>query len=410
MARTFDVPAYYRSSLVTTLKIGRRTNDPRKKDWSPTIYETPDVRFKLARHFGFCYGVENAIEIAYRAVRENPGKRVFLLSEMIHNRHVNDDLRKHGVQFLQSARGEELVPLATLNQDDIVIIPAFGTTREMFAELENRGVEPKAYNATCPFVEKVWKRANELGQDGYTVVVHGKPDHEETRATFSHALASSPSLVIQDRQEAHTLAHFIDGSRPLHAFGEVFAHRTSPGFRPEEHLLRIGVVNQTTMLASETQEIVNILREAVRRRFGEGALSEHFADTRDTLCYATEENQQSVYALLNESAHFALVVGGYNSSNTSHLAELCEAKLPTYYICDADEILSANEIRFYDQHAKTVRVATNWLPVTPRPIEVLLTAGASCPDAIIDQVIARVSELAAQRREPVPGAGCTNFT
>lgn len=392
MARSFDVPEHYRSPLISALKRARREADQRKKDLTPTIVDFGSVRFKIARHFGFCYGVENAIEIAYRAVRENPGKRVFLLSEMIHNSRVNLDLKQQGVGFLQTAEGEELYPIQSLSANDIVIIPAFGTTVELFDRLTAQGVRPLRYNGTCPFVEKVWKRARELGDRGYTVVVHGKHSHEETRATFSHAALSAPALVILNIEEAERLAQYIRGERDFQAFDEDFRGRYTQGFHPETHLARIGVVNQTTMLASETQRITSTLREAMRARYGDAELDTHFADTRDTLCYATEENQQAVYALLRERGDLALVVGGYNSSNTSHLAELCEAELPTYYICDSGELLSKNEIRHYDQHRRVVTVSQEWLP--PRaPLEVLLTAGASCPDAVVDEVVRRVAEL-----------------
>ncbi|RMH39957.1 MAG: 4-hydroxy-3-methylbut-2-enyl diphosphate reductase, partial [Alphaproteobacteria bacterium] len=187
MARQFNVPAFYRSPIIGRVKEARRVTDPRKRDLSPSVLDFGPVRFKLARHFGFCYGVENAIEIAYRALEENPGRRLFLLSEMIHNPRVNDDLRRRGIRFLRTTQGEQLIPFDELAPGDLVIIPAFGASLEVEAELARRGVDTQRYNTTCPFVEKVWKRSEQIGTKGYTVVVHGKRYHEETRATFSHA-------------------------------------------------------------------------------------------------------------------------------------------------------------------------------------------------------------------------------
>ncbi len=395
MARQFDVPAFYRSPIIARVKAARSTADPRKRDLRPSVLDFGPVRFKLGRHFGFCYGVENAIEIAYRALDEHPEKaaagRVFLLSEMIHNPHVNDDLQRRGVRFLRTTAGEQLIPFNTLAPDDVVIIPAFGTSREIEAELAARGLSPATYDTTCPFVERVWKKSQQIGEKAYTVVVHGKRYHEETRATFSRARQHAPVVVVRDLDEADSLAAVITGEKDAAFFSERFADRTSPGFEPGRDLQRIGVVNQTTMLATETQAIAERLRRAVAERYGESALPEHFADTSDTLCYATKENQDAALALIASGADLALVVGGYNSSNTSHLVELCEGALPTYFISDAAEIVSAREVRHFDWLQKEVRMTGGWLPLhLGRPVDVLLTAGASCPDALLDEVMRRV--------------------
>jgi 4-hydroxy-3-methylbut-2-enyl diphosphate reductase len=396
MGRKFDIPEFYRSSLVSSLKAARRSSDQRKRDFSPTMLTVGRAQFVLARHFGFCFGVENAIERAYRALEENPGKRVFLLSEMIHNPHVNADLVARGVRFLLTPEGEQLIPFEGLTPEDIVIVPAFGTTVDLFKRLEALGVDVARYNATCPFVEKVWKRAEQLGSQGFTIVIHGKHSHEETRATFSHAQGSAPSLVIRDLAEAATLSEFISGARPTASFHEEFAGRYSEGFDPSIHLQRIGVVNQTTMLATETLEISSLLKKAMHQRFPENPTF-HFADTRDTLCYATSENQNATLELMNHAADFAVVVGGYNSSNTSHLVELLETHVSTFYIKDEAEIISALEIRHLDLHAKEVRTTSPWLPAhaqdTGRAIRILLTAGASCPDSLVDRVMQRLCEL-----------------
>lgn len=389
MPRQFDIPIFYKSPIISRVKEARRLQDPRKKDFSPTVLDFGPVRFKLARHFGFCYGVEQAVEIAYRALEENPGRRVFLLSEMIHNPHVNSDLEQRGVRFLRTTRGEQLIPWDVLRPEDIVIIPAFGTTPEIEAELASRGVDVHRYDTTCPFVEKVWKRSSQLGQRGYTVVIHGKRYHEETRATFARAAREAPVVVVRDLQEAANLARVIRGEADAAFFYEHFRDRYSAGFDPTRDLVRIGVVNQTTMLATETQAIAELLRQAMIDRYGAENVHEHFADTSDTLCYATHENQQATRTLIDAGGDLALVVGGYNSSNTSHLVELCAERMPTYFIKGPEELLSPDRIRYFDLRTQTVRESEGWLPAH-RPIDIVLTAGASCPDALLEAVLQRV--------------------
>lgn len=395
--RQFDVPTFYQSPIISAVKAARRTTDPRKRDLSPSVLDFGPVRFKIARHFGFCYGVENAIEIAYRALDEHPDKaaagRIFLLSEMIHNPHVNDDLQARGIRFLRTTSGEQLIPFDELGPDDLVIIPAFGTTREIEADLQARGVSTEAYNTTCPFVEKVWKRSAQIGKKDYSIVVHGKRYHEETRATISHAKADARAVVVvRDLEEAEDLAAVIRGERDAAFFFERFADRHTDDFDPETDLQRIGVVNQTTMLATETQAIADLLKQAIVERYGETDVREHFADTSDTLCYATKENQDATYALIDDGADLAIVVGGFNSSNTSHLVELCEEHMPTYFVSDADAV-ERDAIRHFDLHDRAVRTTESWFPwdeSAERPIDILLTAGASCPDALLDGVVRRV--------------------
>lgn len=396
--KQFNVPAFYRSPLITSIKQQRRSKDKLKKDFTPTLLNFGPLHIYLARHFGFCYGVENAIEIAFRTVEENPGKNIYLLSEMIHNPQVNTDLISRGVRFLMDTKGNELIPLSSLSAEDIVLIPAFGTTLEMESRLHEMGISVEHYNTTCPFVEKVWNRSAQIAEKGYSVVVHGKPGHEETRATFSHSAAGTPTLVVKDIKETIELGKIITGERPKADFFTLFEGRFSPGFDPEKDLQRIGVVNQTTMLASDTQEIAEYLKNTMVKAFPENA-TERFADTRDTLCYATNDNQQAVYGMLETPADIAIVVGGYNSSNTSHLVELCEEKLPTYFISDASKILSDTSILHYDFHHARELLSTDYLP-TQRPLRVLMTSGASCPDALVEQVIERVREL-------IPGTDVT---
>ena len=388
MARQFDVPEFYRSPVVSRVKAARRDADPRKKDLAPSVLDFGPLRVKLARHFGFCFGVENAIEIAYRSLSENPEKaeagQIYLLSEMIHNPHVNDDLQARGIRFLRTTSGEQLIPFESLDADDLVIVPAFGAPTEVLDRLSAQGVDVQAYDTTCPFVVRVWKKGAQIGQKGFTVVVHGKRTHEETRATVSRAAADAPVVVVRDMPEAEALAAVIEGREGADFFWDVFEGMTSEGFDPARDLARIGVVNQTTMLATETAAIAERLRQAVITRDGDDA---NVADTSDTLCYATKENQDATEALIASGADVAIVVGGYNSSNTSHLVELCEdAGLPTFFVSDADQLVSPGHIRHFDWRTKTPRETADWLPTT-RPLDVLLTAGASCPDALLDAVI-----------------------
>lgn len=389
MARQFDVPVFYRSPIISRVKEARRLADPRKRDLTPSTLDFGPVRFHIGRHFGFCYGVENAIEIAYRALDENPGRRIFLLSEMIHNPHVNRDLNEQGIRFLRTTAGKQLISFDTLRPDDIVIIPAFGTTLEVQADLAARGIDTLSYDTTCPFVKKVWKRSDQIGRQNFTVVVHGKRYHEETRATLSHAKETAPVVVVRDLDEAKLLARVIRGEADRGFFFEHFADRISDGFDPDQHLQRLGVVNQTTMLATETQAIAHLLKQAVLDRYGAAALQDHFADTSDTLCYATHENQQATLALIEHGGDVALVVGGYNSSNTSHLVELCERAMPTYFIKNADEITTPTHINHFDFRTKALLGTEDWLPAT-RPLDVVLTAGASCPDALLDDVMQKL--------------------
>ncbi len=392
MARKFDIPLIYRGRVITRVKRARQAADPRKRDLSPTVLDFGPLRVVLARHFGFCFGVENAVEIAYRTLNDNPDRRVFFLSEMIHNPRVNGDLQDRGVRFIFTPAGDQLVEWSELTADDIVVVPAFGTTLEMQQRLAERGIDPYTYDTTCPFVEKVWKRSEQLGRDDYTVVVHGKHLHEETRATFSHSKQAAPTVVLFDQSEADILAAVIRGEADRETFHRYFGHKSTPDFDPDAHLRRIGVVNQTTMLATETHAIAQTLRQALLDRYGEDRLSEHFADTSDTLCYATNENQDATYALIERGADTALVVGGYNSSNTSHIVELCERAMPTYFIKDADEIRSATEIRHFDLHQKEVVTSSDWL-VPKRPVEIVVSCGASCPDAILDEVLVRLLDF-----------------
>ena len=386
--KSFDVPIIYRSPLITAIKKKRKEQDKMKKDFTPTLLDLGPLQIYLARHFGFCYGVENAIEIAFRTVDQNPGKRIFLLSEMIHNPQVNADLQSHGVRFMQDNYGKQLISFDELTADDIVIIPAFGTTLQMEKKLNDLGIQTEKYNTTCPFVEKVWNRSEQIAKKNYTIIIHGKPKHEETRATFSHASANAPSVVVKDMQQTVELAKYITGEKTSEQFYEEFNGQFSENFDVTKDLERIGVVNQTTMLASDTQAIADHLKQVMIEKYKltTANVDERFADTRDTLCYATLENQQAVSGMLETDADLAIVVGGYNSSNTSHLVELCEEKGPTFFINNEEKILSKEDILHYNFHTHEEILTRHYLP-RKNTIHVLLTSGASCPDALVEGVI-----------------------
>jgi 4-hydroxy-3-methylbut-2-en-1-yl diphosphate reductase len=357
--KQFSIPFSYRSLLISAIKEKRKEADKMKKDFTPTLLDLGNVQIYLARHFGFCYGVENAIEIAFKTIDENPGKRIFLLSEMIHNPQVNADLQARGVTFLQDTKGNMLIPFEELTAEDVVIIPAFGTTLLIEEKLNSIGISTKKYNTTCPFVEKVWNRGEQIAKKNYAVVVHGKHTHEETRATFSHAANVTPTVIDI-----------------------------------EKDLERIGVINQTTMLASDTQGIADFLKSVMIEKYKltEANIAERFADTRDTLCYATNDNQSAIYGLLEQEADFAIVVGGYNSSNTSHLVELCEQKLTTYFINAADKITVDNKIFHFDLHTHTEVETNNFIP-DKTPVKILISSGASCPDALVEAVIQKIATM-----------------
>ena len=389
--KQFVVPNIYRSNLISAVKTKRKNDDKLKKDFSPTLLDFGVVQIYLARHFGFCYGVENAIEIAFKTIEENPGKRIFLLSEMIHNPQVNADLQARGVQFLQDTYGKQLISFDEITKDDVVLIPAFGTTLAIEAMLHTKGIATEKYNTTCPFVEKVWNRGDQIAKKGYSIVIHGKPKHEETRATFSHAAANTPTIIVNDMADTITLGKYITGEAKTANFYADFKGQYSEGFDITKDLQRFGVINQTTQLATDTQAISDYLKQlvTVHYQLNETTIGERFADTRDTLCYATNDNQTAVTGLLQTPADLAIVIGGYNSSNTSHLVELCEQKLPTYFIDSSDKLLSKHALLHCNWHTKEISTITNYLPLH-QPAKILITSGASCPDAVVESIIERL--------------------
>lgn len=390
--KAFKVPEFYRSPIISKIKQYRKIQDPRKRDNSPTLLDFGPVQYLIARHFGFCYGVENAIEISFRALEENPGKRIFLLSQMIHNPDVNNDLIGRGVQFLQDTNGKQLISFDTLTPDDVVIIPAFGAPLNILELLESKNIKTEAYNTTCPFVERVWKKSELIGKDHYTIIIHGKHNHEETKATFSRSDKHNKAIIVRDLEESKLLAEYITGNKSQEQFEIDFKDRYSKNLNIETDLQRIGVINQTTMLASETQEIADYFKKVMIAKYGQGNISDHFADTRDTLCYATNENQDATYGLLETEADLAIVMGGYNSSNTSHLVELCERKFHTYFINSEKEIIDKDTIHHFDYPNKKHLTSTHFLP-DKKPVRIILTSGASCPDSVIEGVIHKINSF-----------------
>lgn len=385
--REFDVPDFYKSPIISKLKDIRKILDPKKKDFTPTKLDFGPVRFLLARHFGFCFGVENAIERAYKALKENADKNIYFLSEMIHNPLVNSDLLSRGIKFILDTKGNQLIEWEDITSDDLVIIPAFGTTIETKNLLAKKGVHTDEYNTTCPFVERVWKMSEKLGSKKYTIVIHGKSNHEETRATFSHASKDGPSLIVKNIIETKLLEKYIRGEKSKEEFYEDFKDKYSEGFDPNVHLKRIGVVNQTTMLASETKEIAAYIKDVVEELYGVD--DKAFADTRDSLCYATNDNQSATSGLLEQGGDIAIVVGGYNSSNTTHLVELCEEKCPTYFITGKEKLLSEKKIEHFDWRMKSEGESLNYIPKKER-VDIILTSGASCPDSTVEAVLRKI--------------------
>lgn len=401
----FDrVPNHYAGPIIQQIKDFRQEKG--RRSLAPTALQIGQLELLIPRHFGFCFGVERAIHMAFSTLEKQPQKRTYLVSEIIHNPLVNSELKERGVEFVYDADGQRQVGEDDLSGDDVVLIPAFGTTLQVEDSLRASGIDIDSesyrehYDTTCPFVSKVWKRGEELGREGYTIVIHGKYRHEETQATHSHTKEHAKTLVVLDCEEAEKVASFIVGEMSVEAFRAEFAGKWSEGFDPERDLERVAVVNQTTMLAAETQRVAQILSAAMERRYGSDDIEYHCADTNDTLCYATNQNQNATHALLRSEADLALIVGGYNSSNTSHLVEICSQVMPSYLIANSDELVSAQQIRHFDIGRKAIACGEEWLP-QQRPLRMVITSGASCPDVLMNQVIERVVELCGYSREDI---------
>ncbi len=340
---------------------------------------------KLAKEFGFCYGVERAIDLAYAARKVFPDKPLYILGEIIHNPEVNDQILAMGIKSLSGK--EKTADIEDLHEGDVVIIPAFGTEVSLKKKLEDKGC--LFVDTTCGDVMSVWKRVRQYSKDKVTSIIHGKAWHEETKATSSQATGGH-YLVVFTLAETDYVCNYILHGGNKQEFLAKFKGAYSVGFDPDVHLEAIGVANQTTMLRGETEEVQRRLRQAMTTKYGVADLSRHFRFF-DTICGATQDRQDALEKLLREPLDLLIVIGGYNSSNTSHLAEMGEAKLPTYFIKNAAKMISAHAIRHYNQHKQEEVETRDWLP--EGKITVGITAGASCPNNLIEDAILRLFEL-----------------
>lgn len=406
-----DSERLYQSTLCQAIKEVKRINE--RSSTSPAVLDFGAVSYVLPSHFGFCLGVQNAIERAYESLAENPDRPVYMLSELIHNPFVNDDLRARGLRYLQSDKGEPLRDDATgdflwdkLEKNDVVVIPAFGATDKDKARLVEKGIAINRYDATCMLVEKVWKAAQRFGREGYTVIIHGKAEHEETKATFSNAAKTGPAITIRNMVEAEQLAAVIQAEDPQEKRErfEAFAEQHTPGFDPVRDLDRVAVVNQTTLLRNETLRIIAYFEDVLAQKFGRENLQHHLNSNSkgDTLCYATQVNQDALKNALAGDLDLAVVAGGKNSSNTYQLFRLCQERLGerAFYIQSERNILSAERVLHYsyDPRVPLRRAAGDteerpFLPEATHPLRILLTGGASCPDGVIQQIITRINSF-----------------
>jgi 4-hydroxy-3-methylbut-2-enyl diphosphate reductase len=397
--------ALYQSQLCAAIKALARTHE--RSAAAPVTLDFGAVRYVIPSHFGFCLGVKNAIERAYETLAENPGRRVFMLSELIHNPFVNEDLLSRGLRYLQTDKGRPYTADGTSNSpalwdtltpDDIVIIPAFGATDDDKRRLIRKGIAVCQYDATCMLVEKVWKAARAYGREGFTVVIHGKHEHEETKATFSNTRRYAHAVIVRNLEEAHLLGEIIASADPAvrAKFYTTFAGRFTPDFDVTTHLDRLAVVNQTTLLMNETLGIIEHLRGVYREKFGDDTRVGG-SSRRDTLCYATQVNQDALSRALAEPLDAAFVIGGKNSSNTYQLFRLCEEQLgeKAFFIQSEAGIRSRDNVEHYlyvGGGTGRTEARPLWCD-DPTPKRVLITGGASCPDGIIQQVITRINSF-----------------
>jgi 4-hydroxy-3-methylbut-2-en-1-yl diphosphate reductase len=352
-------------------------------------YRTGRLTIHLAKEFGFCYGVDRAVDYAYQTRERFPDRAVYLTGEIIHNPHVNEKLRAMGIQFLSDEPDRAGRP----GPDDVVILPAFGVTMAMLQEFERRGCT--LIDTTCGSVLNVWKNVRRYAEGGYTAVIHGKVWHEETQATASQAVEyGGRYLVVFDRSETDRVCEYIRHGGDRDAFLAAFASATSPGFDPDRDLQHIGLANQTTMLMSESLEIGEMLKAAMVDRHGAGDLAARF-QAFDTICSATQDRQDAVVRLLEEKpVDLMLVIGGYNSSNTANLARICAASRPTFHIADPSCLASARDIRHRAEGSKEEVTTAGWLPAAG-PVTIGLTSGASTPDNLVGAAIARLEAFGA---------------
>ncbi len=350
---------------------------------------------RLAKEFGFCYGVERAIDLAYAARRVFRDERIFILGEIIHNPEVNDQIRSMGIRNLIGKDAEAEV--SELRSEDVVIVPAFGAEKEVVEYIKEIGCQ--IVDTTCGDVMSVWKRVRQNARDHATSIIHGKADHEETRATASHALGKDGTghyLVVLNLEQTETVCNYIINGGDKQTFLDYFAGATSPGFDPDVHLQTVGVANQTTMMRGETEEVQRRIQDAIAKRDGaSGTANYRFFDT---ICGATQDRQDALHVMLQLSMDLLIVVGGYNSSNTTHLAEMGEAKLPTYFIRNAERMQSQQQITHFNIHQKKEIDTADWLPEKAHLVAGV-TAGASCPNNLIEDTIIRLFELRGVSRE-----------
>ncbi|RKX36282.1 MAG: 4-hydroxy-3-methylbut-2-enyl diphosphate reductase [Verrucomicrobia bacterium] len=399
----------YHSTLCETIKAAKRSKE--RTSAEPAVLDFGPVRYVLPSHFGFCLGVQNAIERAYETLNAHRDRRVFMLSELIHNPFVNEDLRIRGLLYIQSDKGVPLNDPETrapywhsLTSDDIVIIPAFGAADEDKRKLIEKGIAVRRHDATCMLVEKVWKTARHLGQNGYTVIIHGKAEHEETKATFSNSAKYAPSLIVRNLSETRRLGKIILEPDPIAKRQQLrhFSGNHTPGFDPSTDLDRVAVVNQTTLLRNETVAIIDYLESVFGRKHGKENTADHlYGQSRgDTLCYATQVNQDSLERALQQEVDVAVVVGGRNSSNTYQLFRLCANAIGNraFYVQSESNIRSLESIEHYcfpidpsDPAGGRTEVRSFLSP--QYPIRILITGGASCPDGIIQKIIERINGL-----------------
>lgn len=374
-----EVETHYRSVLVEAVRA------------KGSVLNIGNTTVRLARDFGFCYGVERAIDLAYAARRVFSDRRVFLLGEIIHNPEVNRQLTEMGIVSIPISQQEEEV--AKLSSEDVVIVPAFGAETRLMKLISSRGC--MVVDTTCGDVMSVWKRVRNYAKTSFTSIIHGKASHEETRATSSRALGDDGNghyLVILTLADVDYVCDYIRRGGDKAAFYERFkgADAYSPGFDPDIHLTRVGVANQTTMLKSETEEIQRRLKQAIEDRDGAG--SSNF-QVFDTICGATQERQDSLFGLLQQPLDILLVVGGYNSSNTTHLVEIGEQQLPTFFIRTADCLTSLEQIVHFDLHLKAEKTSYSGKLAGEEPITIGITAGASCPNNLIEDTLLRIFAL-----------------